>query len=253
MPTTVHAGCSPEKPRGYVPRGASRASAWKNALGEAPNARSLISSSARPYARAGPSCSASRMKRVSASGSASASGPPWPPIDPAHRAPSLAVVGELDVVARRARASRQRTIRPPNSRGRRKSTVSVCAGPRRGRCCQAVAVDRRRAPARPRRRAARTTPAPRAAARAGLGGGSSRSAARSRTPIRWPPPRPAATTNSMRRPHAAASRSAVGPHANSTWRFLIRTCCHSRGKSKLGRLTHQTLSPLASTSLTWKC
>jgi len=44
-------------------------------------------------------------------------------------------------------------------------------------------------------------------------------------------------------------RSFVGPHANSTWRFLIVIGCHSPGNAKSGRRYHQTLSPLASTSL----
>ena len=48
MPTTVHAVCSPDMPRGYVPRGASRARASNAAFGEVPNHASLISSSVTP-------------------------------------------------------------------------------------------------------------------------------------------------------------------------------------------------------------
>src|SRR5882672_3176080 len=128
--------------------------------------------------------------------------------------------------------------------------VNACAGPAAGSLFQAVATEpsiARDGPAPDDQDEACTT-----------GGGTTAGSSASFRRASWltyteprPPPRPAATTNSM----AAAWRSVrslLGPHANSMWRFLILTSCHSRGNSKSGRWTHQTFSPLASTSLTWK-
>ena len=50
----------------------------------------------------------------------------------------------------------------------------------------------------------------------------------------------------------ASVRSAVGPQAKLKWRFRKVTSVRVLGSGKLGRFTHHTLSPLASTSFIWK-
>ncbi len=66
-----------------------------------------------------------------------------------------------------------------------------------------------------------------------------------------PPSRPA-TTASSRVSVRASAFSAVGPQAKLKCLSLKVTSVSSRGVAWLGRFTHQTLSPLASTSLSWK-
>jgi hypothetical protein len=54
------------------------------------------------------------------------------------------------------------------------------------------------------------------------------SVSRSSQILPCPPSSPALTTNSIDW-NCRSVRSDVGPHANSIWRRLMRTCCHSPG------------------------
>src|SRR6185503_6410215 len=83
------------------------------------------------------------------------------------------------------------------------------------------------------------------------GGGSSRNLRSSISIEPLPPPLPAATTNSRLSTRRKA-RSWVGPQANAICLFLILMRRHSLGNTKSRRSNHQTLSPLASASLTSK-
>ena len=56
------------------------------------------------------------------------------------------------------------------------------------------------------------------------------------------------STNSVR----LRLRSAPGPQAKLIWRLRTLTSVGVSGSASFGRFNHQTLSPLASTSLIWR-
>src|SRR5688572_8701688 len=79
-------------------------------------------------------------------------------------------------------------------------------------------------------------------------GGSRRVSARSSIQTLPFPPVPAVIAISIANTRRS-SLSAIGPHANDICRFLRVTVVHSRGKTKLVVLDHQTYTPVESTIL----